>query len=109
MREKKRFENTPDDRLASGVESGTQVLMNHVRRGRSRRIETDDWPFRTNHLLAMKRSPHELTQGIYEVIQRRSARKRIEKMVEKTMYNLSFQGLCCLLRYHMGMEFKGRV
>jgi recyclin-1 len=32
VREKKRFENTLDDCVAAGLNAGTQVLMNQVRR-----------------------------------------------------------------------------
>ena len=32
VREKKRFENTLDDCVAQGLNAGTQVLMNQVRR-----------------------------------------------------------------------------
>lgn len=35
VRQKKQFENTLDDCVASGLNTGTQVLMNQVRRGRS--------------------------------------------------------------------------
>ena len=51
-------------------------------------------PLRTNHILAMIRRSHGLTQDIYEFIQRRSDWKKIEKTVDKTMYNLSFKEDC---------------
>ena len=37
---------------------------------------------------------HGLTQDSYEFIQRRSDWKKIEKTVDKTMYNLSFKEDC---------------
>lgn len=38
-----------------------------------------------------------LFQDIYEFIQRRSDWKKIEKVVDKTMYNLSFKEDCLLM------------
>ena len=37
-----------------------------------------------------------LTQDVYEFIQRRSDWKKIEKTVDKTMYNLSFKDDCVI-------------
>jgi len=39
-------------------------------------------------------SYHRKTQDVYEFIQRRSDWKKIEKTVDKTMYNLSFKEDC---------------
>ena len=39
---------------------------------------------------------YQLRQDIYEFIQRRSDWKKIEKTVDKTMYNLSFKEDCVI-------------
>lgn len=38
VREKKRFENSLDDSVAAGLNTGTEVLMNQVRRFSLRKV-----------------------------------------------------------------------
>lgn len=67
-----------------------QIVRDVARYGGAYRPEvSDQWS-------KLSYSRFSLLQDIYEFLQRRSDWKRIEKTVDKTMYNLSFKEDCAI-------------
>lgn len=77
--------------IVSDAKDLAQIVRDVTRYGGSFRPEV------IIHLSRTGRLPHTFfSQDIYEFIQRRSDWKRIEKTVDKTMYNLSFKEDCVI-------------